>query len=229
MKYEEKITENYFKSLGYNDIVFEPKGNRTPDFVINNEIAVEVRRLNQHYKGVPLEAAAYSLIPKIENQLKSFGNGQHQQSAFVGIYYSRPIKYTKQIQNKIEVVLETHSDKMEKQENYYIADNLRIKIFPSPVKLEYQYNFGTSLDCNQGGFVLSNILDSLKQIIPVKYNLIQPFKTEYKFWWLALVDFIGYGIEDFEIKNLRESIDFDLKFDKVYIISCVEPISGHVL
>ena len=38
MKREEKIAETYFKSLGFTNIEFEPKRNRTPDFVIENEI-----------------------------------------------------------------------------------------------------------------------------------------------------------------------------------------------
>ena len=83
MKREEKIAETYFKSLGFTNIEFEPKGNRTPDFVIENEIAIEVRRLNQFHNGKPIEKVQYNLIPKIVNQLESFGNGENSKSAFV--------------------------------------------------------------------------------------------------------------------------------------------------
>ncbi len=49
MNREEKITENYLKSLDYRDVVFEPDGNISPDFSIDDRIAAEVRRLNQHF------------------------------------------------------------------------------------------------------------------------------------------------------------------------------------
>lgn len=229
MKTEEKMAEKYLMALGYTNLVYEPKGNRTPDFAIGNEIAVEVRRLNQHFNGNPLEKLAYSLIPKIEKQLENFGNNQHQQSAFVGIYFSRPLKYTQKIQHKIDEILKIQSKTMHLTKEYTVNDHLRIKIFPSQERLPNQFNFGASLDYNQGGFVLHNILESLKIIIPKKYKIIKPFKSEYRFWWLVLIDFIGYGLEDYEINDLKKSIDFDLKFDKVLIISGGNPLIAHAL
>jgi len=51
-------------------------------------------------------------------------------------------------------------------------------------------------------------------------------KPEYKTWWLALIDNIGNGLSEKEKSQLRESIDFDLNFDKVFIISYLKPIKG---
>ena len=65
MNREEIIAEKYFKSLGYNNIKFEPNGNRTPDFAINDQIAVEVRRLNKFHNQQPVEKVEFKLIPKI--------------------------------------------------------------------------------------------------------------------------------------------------------------------
>jgi len=226
LKREEKIAETYFKSLGFTNIEFEPKGNRTPDFVIENEIAIEVRRLNQFHNGKPIEKVQYNLIPKIVNQLESFGNGKNSKSAFVGINYSRPIKIDKKIKEQINSILEIHSSQMESQKEYKINDNLELNIFPSSEKLDFQFNFGSSIDFNQGGFVLGNIYESLKVIIEEKTRLIDQYKPEYKTWWLALIDNIGNGLSEKEMNQLRESIDFDLNFDKVFIISYLNPIKG---
>jgi hypothetical protein len=49
MKSEERIAENYLTSLGFENVVFEPDGNIPPDFFVDDRIAVEVRRLNQHF------------------------------------------------------------------------------------------------------------------------------------------------------------------------------------
>ncbi|MFD2541635.1 hypothetical protein ACFSSB_04825 [Lacinutrix gracilariae] len=226
MKREEKIAQTYFESLGFQNIIFEPKGNRTPDFEIGKNIAIEVRRLNQFYNEKPIEKVAFNLIPKIVNQIESFGNGSHNSSAFIGIKYKRPINYNKKIKKKIDCILEYHSNEMQNHKVYKINKNLEINIFPSEKKFDVQYHFGSSADFNEGGFVLGNIYNSLKLINAEKADKIEPFKSEYKTWWLALIDNIGNGLSKSELLQLRESIDFDLNFDKVFIISNLNPKLG---
>ena len=69
-----KIALDYLKSLGFSELVYEPKGNVTPDFLLNGKIAIEVRRLNQHYlrNGVyePLEELFYRIVPKVMKLLR---------------------------------------------------------------------------------------------------------------------------------------------------------------
>ena len=226
MKREEKITKTYLKSIGFEDIVFEPNGNRTPDFALDNKIAVEVRRLNQFHKDTPIEGVKYNVIPQIIKQLESFENENYSNSAFVGIRYSRPIKFNKILKEKIKAVLETHSTKMSSDKCYVISDNLQLDIFPSTEKLESKFNFGLSIDLDEGGFVLGNVYESLKIIIKEKTDKIEQFKFDYDIWWLALVDNIGNGLSENEIVQLRKSIDFELNFDKVIVISNLNPTNG---
>ncbi|MFA9190786.1 hypothetical protein AAGV28_05320 [Flavobacterium sp. FZUC8N2.13] len=226
MKREEKTVETYFKSIGFQNIVFEPKGNRTPDFVIDEKIAIEVRRLNQFYNGIPIEKVKHNLLPKIISQIEAFKKESYSKSAFVGIRYTRPINYNKKIKDLINAILENHSSIMETSKKYKINDNLELEIFPSDKKLDTQYHFGSSIDFNEGGFVLANIYNSLKIIIPEKSKQIENYKSEYKTWWLALVDNIGNGLSQTEFSQLREIIDFNLYFDKVFIISNLNPING---
>ncbi|MDH7914542.1 hypothetical protein [Winogradskyella sp. SYSU M77433] len=226
MNREEKNAETYFKSIGFEKIKFEPNGNRTPDFLINNQIAVEVRRLNQFHYDIPLEKVTYNLIPRIINQIESYGDGSHKSSAFIGITYLRPIKYNKEIKEKINSILKSHSLNMGIPKAYKITDNLEIDIFPSEKKLDVQYHFGSSTDFNEGGFVLNNIYNSLKLIVKEKKEKVQPFRSDYDIWWLALIDNIGNGLSKSELKQLRNSIDFDLNFDKIFIISNTNPIVG---
>ncbi len=48
MNKDEKRAKKFLKRH-YSNIQFEPIKNAPPDFLINNNIAVEVRRLNQNY------------------------------------------------------------------------------------------------------------------------------------------------------------------------------------
>lgn len=46
---DEIRVKQYLQTLTYTHLEFEPLGNVTPDFVIDNRIAVEARRLNRNY------------------------------------------------------------------------------------------------------------------------------------------------------------------------------------
>lgn len=98
---------------------------------------------------------------------------------------------------------------MKNHKNYVISDNLEINIFPSKKRLKTQFNFGSSSGLDEWGFVISNIFNSLKIIIEEKSEKIKPHKSEYKIWWLILVDRIGNGLEKKEFEQLRLKIDFD--------------------
>ena len=48
MNREEKVAREYLMHRGHREIVYEPDGNKTPDFLVARRIAVEVRRSNQN-------------------------------------------------------------------------------------------------------------------------------------------------------------------------------------
>ena len=47
---DEIRAKEYLQTLKYTTLEYEPLGNVTPDFVIDDRIAIEVRRLNRNYK-----------------------------------------------------------------------------------------------------------------------------------------------------------------------------------
>jgi hypothetical protein len=57
---------------------FEPDGSVPPDFLVQKTIAIEVRRLNQHWTSpggdeIPLEAVEVPVAKKLTELLDSFG------------------------------------------------------------------------------------------------------------------------------------------------------------
>ena len=46
---DEIRAKHYLKTIPHTTLTYEPLGNVTPDFVLDNTIAVEVRRLNKNY------------------------------------------------------------------------------------------------------------------------------------------------------------------------------------
>ena len=229
MKYEEEIARNFFESRGFTNIIYEPKGNRTPDFLLNDEIAIEVRRLNQYLtnetKPRPLEELYYDLIPNLQKLFNTFDNGNYTSSAFISVDFRRPLKVDKNLISKINEILNKHTLNMKSAMDYKVSENLVLKIFPSDQRLEHQFNFGTLSDNDSEGFVLSNIQDSLKLIIKEKEGKITPFYAEYKSWWLVLIDFIGYVIDRNELTTLKRITGIS-KFERIYFISPVDPAKG---
>jgi hypothetical protein len=229
MKHEEKLAKRFLEKQGFSKIDYEPKGNRTPDFLLNDEIAVEVRRLNQHStnetKRKPLEELFFKLIPKLVKLFNTYDNGKYTSSAFVSINFNRPLTADKNLINKIKGILDKHSLIMESTVEYEVIQNLTLEIFPSAERLEHQFNYIASSDNDAGGVVLSNILDSLKLIIKEKEAKITPFYAEYKIWWLILINFIGYGLKKSELTELKRLTDIN-KFDRIYFISPIDPTQG---
>ncbi|WP_455757681.1 hypothetical protein [Sulfurimonas sp.] len=66
--FDELRAKQYLQTLKYKKLEYEPLGNVTPDFVIDNKIAIEVRRLNKNYisneKLVHIEDTEIPLVTK---------------------------------------------------------------------------------------------------------------------------------------------------------------------
>ncbi|GAB7258135.1 hypothetical protein [Polaribacter sp. OB-PA-B3] len=227
MKFEEKIAKEYFEFKGYDKVKFEPIGNTPPDFLINDSIAVEVRRLNKFHSGKPLEKIEYNVIPKIEKFIKLFElNENFENTTIVSIYYSRPIKFNEYLKREIAKVLESYSKNKRLKKEYEISDNLNLGFFEHNEKWESQFEVGGIVDLNRGGFVVKDICDSLKIIIHEKERKVEKFKNLYENWWLVLIDFIGYGIHSTEIEKIKNEINENNSFKKIILISPTDSKNG---
>ena len=230
MKKEEHIAEQYFKSKGFEHITYEPDGNIPPDFLLDNQIAVEVRRLNQHLKlkgeSAPLEDLEFDLIPRFIRLLKSYENHVFERSSFVNIEFSRPIPSSKEVVKKIKSTLDEHLNKITETRSYQITKNVKIEVFPASNRLSSPFNLGIQSDNDSGGFVVGNIYESLKLIVAEKHRKIEPYRNRYNRWWLALVDYIGFGIDQNDVSQLKETLDFSYAFERIIFISPIAPSEG---
>lgn len=113
MNNDEKRVVNFLENI-YSNIQFEPIKNSPPDFLINNKIAVEVRRLNQNYfdgeKTFGLEELDIPLHFSILEVLNSFNNRFEGTTYYLLLNYQRPLKSSiyrikKALSNTLEVFL----------------------------------------------------------------------------------------------------------------------------
>lgn len=225
MKSDEKIVEKYLKSIGFIDIKYEPDGNIPPDFVVPGDIAIEATRLNQFHEIngelKPLDDISYSLTDRVVSLCKSYEGCGHTRSAFLSFYFSRPLSKRSMghIISEIKNILDANIHKLDQQHEYKISEQFKIKLTPAAKMYESAYKLGSPNDMDSGGYVVSEIYKSLNVILKKKTETIAPYRNKYNKWWLALVDYIGLGLNEHELKQLMEPPSPTHDFDKVLLIA----------
>lgn len=227
MKPEEKIAKQYFDTLGFQRIEYEPDGNIPPDFLIDGSIAIEVRRLNQHHEihsnPQPLEKLEYRINPIVESIAKSFELEDFSNSCFYAVRYSRPLEINKDLKRDIKKIFQEHLGKLNSRELYKVRENLEIDIFPISKKLDNVYNLGIISDQDGGGFIVGLIHENLKLVIDEKEGKVDRHKGKYPTWWLALVDTIGFGISELDLSQLNTLPTIETYFQKIILINPIDP------
>lgn len=230
---EEQIVIDCLIHQGYTEIEFEPDGNIPPDILVDNKIAIEVRRLNQNeiteegFNG--LEEDEFSVQGIMRKILQESSDETFDKSAFVGYYFNRPIPTKKEIKKYVSEILENHKSIIDEEREYVLNKNFRMNIFPSATKLNQQYQYGMSSDNDSGGFVVSLIYENLKLIIPEKDEKTSKYRERYSEWWLAVVDKIGYGLSDLDSKQFHNLPKIENSFDRLLLVSAINSKSFRYL
>jgi len=223
MKREEKITDNYLKSLGYKNVVFEPDGNIPPDFSIDGRIAVEVRRLNQHFftedevKG--LEEGRIPLFNLLQSCFSEFDAQYKGSSYWVSIRFSRPIESAKTVRKAIRKSL---TDFLRKPAplpcKVKVTESMYFRIISSQPVEGRVFRFAGGTDRESGGFVLSEFKENFDHCMKEKSKKINDHYGKYNSWWLVLVDQIAYGFDEGEKKEIKSMVSVNSCWDKVIIL-----------
>ena len=222
---EEQLVIDCLIHQGYTEIEFEPDGNIPPDILVDNKIAIEVRRLNQNeiteegFNG--LEEDEFSVQGIMRKILQESSDETFDKSAFVGYYFNRPIPTKKEIKKYVSEILENHKSIIDEEREYVLNKYFRMNIFPSATKLNQQYQYGMSSDNDSGGFVVSLIYENLKLIIPEKDEKTSKYRERYSEWWLAIVDKIGYGLSDLDSKQFHNLPKIENSFDRLLLVSAI--------
>jgi hypothetical protein len=222
MKREERIAEAYLKSLGLGEVVFEPNGNIPSDFSLNGAIAIEVRRLNQHFfrngevRG--LEEARVPLFGLLPSALSEFDSLYDGRSYWVSVRFRRPIG--KSTVNK-KAIAKTLSAFLKRPFqvpcDLNVTENICFHVFSSQAVEGKVFRFAGGTDRESGGFVLSEFTKNFKHCVEEKIQKVKEYQDRYSSWWLVLVDHIAHGFEETdkdEVKSMIGPIDF---WDKVVV------------
>ncbi len=224
MNREEKITEAYLKSSGFKDVVFEPDGNITPDFLIDGKIAVEVRRLNQHFftkdevRG--LEEDRLPLFKLLQSSLSEFNSQYKGDTHWVSIRFHRPLEKSPTVKDAIRKALTDFLSKpFSLPCDVKVTNSIYFYIFSSsPVKGRV-FQFAGGTDRESGGFVLAEFKKNFDHCVKEKSKKIRDHYKRYTSWWLVLVDKIAYGFNENERKEIKSMVSTNSYWDKVIVLN----------
>lgn len=228
MKFEEELAFRYLSTLGVPD--YEPNGNRPPDFSLPGNRAIEVRRLNQNKftenKTEGLENASFTIEGALQESIDNINKGSLNGRYLITIRYQRPFLLKRRILAKyFENVFR---DELIKPGPFpreiKVADNIWIVIYETKSLTNKTLSWAATSDWDSGGFLVQLYIDNISHCISDKTTKVQPYRDEYKYWWLFLVDFIG--LTPSVISDIQNSIKIQPPFDR---ISVLDPVNNKLV
>jgi hypothetical protein len=232
MDRSEELALVYLQSLQLGDIVFEPDGQSTPDFLIDRRIAVEVRRLNQNHETADgfegLEGVTAALRRYVENLLPTFGPAPDGRGWWVFYDYRRPLD-GKAVKQALPRVLEAfkaapHPEGADLQ----LTRTFSLEIRQAGIAVEHYYMLGGYMDFDNGGFVAAEIIRNLNLVIAEKAAKVAPHRERYAEWWLVLLDHVGPDLNVDERATIGQHVDLS-SFSRVVLIHPRAPTRALVL
>jgi hypothetical protein len=216
MRDSENVAFHYLSFLGLGNVVYEPDGNRPPDFLLDGRIAVEVRRLNQNevtesgsIRG--LESIRMPLLASMKEVLASVGPPKTGKSWFVSYHFRRPIPPRIELKRAVRNTLIAFQSGKTVGTEFAIANHFHLRLIPSERVFADCFVLGGFTDRDQGGWVVPELEKNIQRCIQEKSRKIAEFRVKYREWWLVLIDYINYG--------QRESLYVKHDWDKVILLN----------
>jgi len=225
---EEKIAERFLIDQGYKSIEFEPLGNsKPPDFLINGDIAIEVRRLNKHVnttdKIEPIENLEFEFVPKFKNLLRELEQPDLPYSIGVTLQYRRPLKMSKQLLTELKKSITVTSQSKRFGVDVKFNDQITYILFKANGRSDQTYKLIIESDLDKGGIIQDARYDALKISIPEKIEKLKNIRNLYSEFWLILIDDIFSRVDESTKWDLQRYPKIESDFSRIIMISKSDP------
>lgn len=202
--------------------VFEPDGNRPPDFSAAGSIGIEVRRLNQSFDAqsrvAALEETKIRLRDTVETIVDQVLGADKRNDFVVGMHFWRPLppwkKLRRLLREGLEEILKPGAPL---PAEVSISDSLHLSISRSSVVVGGVRCIGLVMDYDAGGWTLEVYRREIKRCIADKTAKVEPFVTEYQHWWLVLIDHME-GVSDDEVPYLKDNIEKEAPWERIVVL-----------
>ena len=233
--------EQWLQSQGYTNIQFLTDTNdQPPDFIVNGDIAVEVRRLNWMFgnRNTGLEGVEIPLEQDIKTGLESAGQPPHGCKIFV----SCDLFHTK-LPNRKTIIQE-----IREAANGYVEcvkDSLRLGHRPPHSRNETSFGMSIRFDAltnsainhfelmdvsagiGVAGWIVADSIDNINRCINEKTDKIKDEHDLYTIWWLILVEHNVHPTvlrEPDELQTVRNKLTNTTLWSRITILSNLEGV-----
>jgi hypothetical protein len=218
---DEEIAEKYLRTCGAT--VFEPDGNIPPDFSVNGNIGVEVRRLNQNYRDGDqvsgLEQNSIPLIKNIKSELSKSPIVNPDEKFWLKIRYAQNKSKSKEIRCSIaDAVSNFEASGHKCQSSYQVTDTLELVFMAKAGNTNQKYSLGLFVDENSGGWVVDMYITEINHCVQEKEHKVKPYEKAYSQWWLCLVDHIG-SFDSYSHPDIIAGIFKPSIFEKIIVLN----------
>ncbi len=220
----EKLVDAHFRHRGFIDVVYEPDGNIPPDFLVNGNIAIEVRRLNQNdFTGTEakgLEVVEIPLWMKVKSLLSRMGPPIHAESWFIHFSFRRPVENWKTLEIKLRNALTGFVASPGKGRHILArGSNFELEVLcRTPKPRGDMFVLAGCADEDSGGWLLAQMELNIIYCIGKKEQSISTVRSKYSEWWLVLVDYIGHGLDDVDKEIFKTQVSISHTWDKILVI-----------
>jgi hypothetical protein len=234
VNYDEQLAENYLKLKGFSSIVYEPDGNVPPDFLVDDSIAVEVRRLNQmievedSHSG--LEEVSIPFADLIQRLLDPVVSSEPA-TWWISVHFKRPLpswretsKGILQACSEVEAINASPGQSIVK----LASENVSLR-FTKGSQSGVPFALASMIDGDAGGFAYDMLSRNINHCIREKSKKVSKYKNRHESWWLILVDHIDYCLSKEELHSVKESRKKDDFWDKIVIVSPLDPTKSYEL
>ncbi len=230
--WDESRAKLWLESQGHTDI--RRPCDDPPDYVVEGRYAVEVRRLNRMGEdwGKPLESWEKALEKTLQKVLAGFGPPTEGKVVYVDYDYPYrpPPPAQKEFEREAREALESVEPPVNSLLKLKLECGVRLLLSPPvPAKsatTKYMVN-DVSVATADSGWVLSELREHIPRCIKEKSRRVRGKDRVhcYSEWWLVLVDHIEYAgqLEESELEDLREAVQFKDFWKRVVIISPENP------
>lgn len=233
MDSSEQVVSEYLSHRGFRDVVYEPDGNVPPDFLIDGRIAVEVRRLNQNedtpngHRG--LENVAIPLRARVWALLKTLGPSDGE-SWYVMYRLRRPLPPWEQLAAALRTELtEFRNNTNRRRTTRAVVPRFRVTLIKAGRPYPDFFVPGGFADSDSGGFVLAELSRNIRICVMEKTHKVACLRAKYPEWWLVLVDYIGYGIDERDCEEVRQLFQFEHSWGKIVLVNPLDATQGYEL
>lgn len=226
MNLDEKIARQHLEHLSFSDIVYEPDGNIPPDYLVDGKIAIEVRRLNQHIKtesrAIGLEEEAIPFADGIQKIIDSITIPE-QSTWFVHLSFQRPIPRLATIRDDVVQACMDAAKDSDRHQVGRLPPNINLRFTKASSFLGSSFALGSISDHDEGGLVYDLLARNIDHCILDKTKKTEKHKSRYEKWWLILVDHIDYCLSTDELAALKASRQRMPGWEKILLVSAIDP------